>query len=151
VDNFKSTDEVLDFALKNEEMSAELYGDLAKKMDNPQTRMLFEELEKEEIKHKEKVLEFKTQKKLEPSSEKVKTLKIADYTTEMKLTKDMSYQQALLFAMQAEKAEFRLYQDLAAATDDAGLRDTLLTLAQEEAKHKLRLEIEYDDYIMQEN
>ena len=151
MDNFKSTDEVLDFALKNEEMSAELYGDLAKKMDNPQTRMLFEELEKEEIKHKEKVLEFKTQKKLEPSSEKVKTLKIADYTTEMKLTKDMSYQQALLFAMQAEKAEFRLYQDLAAATDDASLRDTLLTLAQEEAKHKLRLEIEYDDYIMQEN
>ena len=40
---------------------------------------------------------------------------------------------------------------MASATDDPGLKATLLGLAQEEAKHKLRFEIEYDDEILKEN
>jgi rubrerythrin len=47
--------------------------------------------------------------------------------------------------MKGEKGAFKLYSDLASTTDDPGLRATLLGLAQEEAKHKLRFEIEYDD------
>ncbi|CAK0779854.1 hypothetical protein CCP3SC15_6990002 [Gammaproteobacteria bacterium] len=54
-------------------------------------------------------------------------------------------------AMKKEKAAFKLYTDLAASTDDVGVRNTLLALAQEEAKHKLRFEIEYDDQILVEN
>jgi len=53
--------------------------------------------------------------------------------------------------MKAEKAAFILYTDLALATDDPGLKETLLRPAQEEAKHKLRFEIEYDDEILKEN
>ena len=34
---------------------------------------------------------------------------------------------------------------------DPELRKMFLSLAQEEAKHKLRFEIEYDDEIMKEN
>ena len=37
------------------------------------------------------------------------------------------------------------------ATDDGNLRETFLALAQEEAKHKLRFELEYDDYVLKEN
>jgi rubrerythrin len=44
-----------------------------------------------------------------------------------------------------------MYTDLAATVDDESLRETFLALAQEEAKHKLRFEVEYDDVIMQEN
>ena len=40
---------------------------------------------------------------------------------------------------------------MAAATTDADLQALLLSLAQEEAKHKLRFEIEYDDNILTEN
>ena len=54
-------------------------------------------------------------------------------------------------AMKAEKAAFKLYTDLAAATDDDGLKQIFLDLAQEEAKHKLRFELEYDDSILTEN
>jgi rubrerythrin len=53
--------------------------------------------------------------------------------------------------MKAEKAAYKLYNDLASATDDAGLRETLLSLAQEEAKHKLRFELEYDEQILKDN
>ena len=35
--------------------------------------------------------------------------------------------------------------------DDAGLQETFLGLAQEEAKHKLRFEVEYDEFVLTEN
>jgi rubrerythrin len=53
--------------------------------------------------------------------------------------------------MKREKAAFKLYSDLAAACSDPQVRETLLRLAQEEAKHKLRFELEYDDTIQGEN
>ena len=59
----------------------------------------------------------------------------------------MDYQEALQVAMHKEKKAFLLYTDLAGAVEDAGLKNTFLALAQEEAKHKLRFEIEYDDLL----
>jgi len=53
--------------------------------------------------------------------------------------------------MKKEKAAFKLYTDLAAAVSSADLKNTFLSLAQEEAKHKLRFEVEYDNEIMGEN
>ena len=49
-----------------------------------------------------------------------------------------------MFAMEKEKAAFKLYNDLAKLTSDKLLEKIFLSLAQEEAKHKLILEIEYD-------
>jgi rubrerythrin len=53
--------------------------------------------------------------------------------------------------MKKEKEAFRLYTTLADFTDDPILKDTFHGLAQEEAKHKLRFEVEYDDNILTEN
>jgi rubrerythrin len=53
--------------------------------------------------------------------------------------------------MKQEKAAFRLYTDLAASTDDDAVRDLFLGLAQEEAKHKLRFEVEYDEDFLRHN
>jgi rubrerythrin len=57
----------------------------------------------------------------------------------------MDYQDALIVAMKKEKAAFRLYMDLADFTGDEGLKALLVMMAQEEAKHKLRFEVEYDE------
>jgi rubrerythrin len=64
---------------------------------------------------------------------------------------EMDYGDALVLAMKMEKASFRLYSDLAESTNDATLAGTLRALAQEEAKHKLRFELEYDDYAQRDN
>jgi rubrerythrin len=63
----------------------------------------------------------------------------------------MSYQDALVVAMNREKAAFKLYMKLASRVEDATLRDLFLSLAQEESKHKLRFELEYDEYVLREN
>jgi rubrerythrin len=78
-------------------------------------------------------------------------LKIGDHLVNVDLDADIDYQQALILAMKAEKAAYKLYTELASATDDAGLQETLMALANEEAKHKLRFEIEYDDMVLTEN
>jgi rubrerythrin len=49
--------------------------------------------------------------------------------------------------MKKEKAAFKLYSDLASSTDDENVKTMFLALAQAEAKHKLRFEIEYDDML----
>ena len=45
----------------------------------------------------------------------------------------------------------KIFEYLAEEVEDTALRETFLALAQEEAKHKLRFEIEYDDVILREN
>ena len=78
-------------------------------------------------------------------------LGIADYAVGGKVRQDMSYADALILAMQREKASYRLYLDLAGVAEAAELTDMFLALAQEEARHKLRFEIEYDDVVLKED
>jgi len=148
---FDSVNEVLDFAIGEEEKAAAFYTDLAAKMDRPWMKQVFEEFAQEERGHKEKLLGVKEGNFLLPVQEKVTDLKIGDYLIDAEPTAEMGYQEALVVAMKAEKSAFRLYSDLADTAAEPGIRDTFLALAQEEAKHKLRFEIEYDDQVLQEN
>jgi len=148
---WNSADEILDFAIKNEEEAAEFYTDLAGKMDSPSIRKLFQDFAREEQGHKAKLLRVKQSGELEPASQSIMDLKIGDYLVDAEPGANLDYQQALILAMKQEKAAFKLYTDLAATTDSPDLRGLLLSLAQEEAKHKLRFEIEYDEQILTEN
>ena len=148
---WESVDDTLDYAIEAEQDAVDLYTDLAAKADTPSTAKIFEEFAGEERGHKAKLQRVKQGARFAPSKDKVLDLKIADYLVDIDPDEQMDYQSALIFAMKQEKAAFRLYSDLAAATDDAELRDIMLALAQEEAKHKLRFEVEYDDHILREN
>lgn len=149
--NFESIDQILDFAIKNEEDAYEFYTNLANKMDRPHMKKVFEEFALEEKGHKAKLLAVKTGKSMVGSEKKILDLKLGESLIDIELDSKLNFQDALIVAMKAEKAAYKLYNDLASVTDDANLKSTLLSLAQEEAKHKLRFEIEYDDYILTEN
>jgi len=147
MEKFGSVDEVLDFAIKEEEGAAAFYKELAVKMDKPWMKEVFEEFALEEEGHKIKLLQVKQGKQLLSAAEKVQDLKVAEYVVEVEPKVDMDFQDALIVAMKKEKAAFKLYIDLAASTEDENLRQSFLGLAQEEAKHKLRFEIEYDNLL----
>ena len=150
--SFNSVDEILDFAISNEEEAVVFYNELAGKMKNPEMVKIFTDFAKEEGLHKEKLLDIKKGKLFLSSGKKILDLKISDYIdTDVKITEDMSYEEALLIAMKKEQSSFKLYSALAEKTSDEGLRNTLLVIAQEEAKHKLRFEIEYDEMVLREN
>jgi len=147
VAELSSVDEILDFAIGKEKEAYQFYTDLAGRMEKPWVREIFKEFAQEELGHKANLLAIKEGKLLAPVEGRVLDLKLADYLIDVEPSPGMDYQQALILAMKAEKAAFKLYTDLAAKTNDVSLRSILLTLAQEEAKHKLKFEIEYDEYI----
>jgi rubrerythrin len=151
MDVMKSVDAILDFAVAREEESAEFYTNMAAKVENIVMCKVFQEFAREEQGHKAKLLAIKQGKLLLPAARKVADLKIADYVVDVVPNPEMNYQQALILAMKKEKASFMLYTQLAETTDDANLRATFSALAQEEAKHKLRFEIEYDENVLTEN
>ena len=57
---------------------------------------------------------------------------------------DMDYKDVLLLAMEKEDAAFRIYVNLVGTIGDEQSQEVLLALAQEEVRHKLRFEAEYD-------
>ena len=76
--------------------------------------------------------------------EEVGKLDIAEYVQDVEQHPKMSYVDLLVVGMKKEEISRKLYTDLATIAQTQELRDIFLKLAQEEAKHKLRFEIEYD-------
>jgi len=148
---FQSVTEILDFAIKKEEEARDFYLDLAGKVKNPVMVDVFRDFAHQEEGHKAKLLQVKADKMGLPGDAKIKDLKIGDNLEEIAPAPNLDYQSALIIAMKAEKNAFKLYNDLAAAAQDPGLKSILQGLAQEEAIHKLRFEVEYDDKFLSEN
>ena len=148
---WRSIDEILDFAIENEQEAADFYNDLAAKMARAHMRDVFLQFAQEEMGHKAKLQQIKRGDIVMRPRQEVPDLKIGDYLVTVEPNEAIDYQGALLVAMKKEKAAFKLYSDLAASTDDQQVKDLFLTLAQEEAKHKLRFELEYDENILSQN
>ena len=139
----------LDFAIQREEQAHDFYTTLARKATTEEMRLTLANFAKEELKHKATLSAMKGQEAKRPN-ENIQDLKISDYVTDVKPTPEMTYKDALIIAMKKETNAFRLYRDLAAMTVDEDLRNTFLTLAQEEAKHKLCFETEYESTLGKE-
>ena len=144
---YETVNEILDYAIANEEAAAKFYMSLAEKAGHDHIKKAFLGFADEERGHKEKLEKVKNGETLLNAQAKVSDLKIGDYLEVVELRTDMDYKDALIIAMKAEKAAFRLYTDLAEATDNAALKELLSGLAMEEAKHKLRFELEYDEFL----
>jgi rubrerythrin len=78
-------------------------------------------------------------------------LKISNYTLEEDYSPDMNYQETLLLAIKREEKSVKLYQDLSKRAAEPELKKMFQVLAQEESKHKLNLETEYDKNILTED
>ena len=142
-----SIDDALNYAIGEEQAAAEFYTQLASQAKMPGMRQVLGDFAQEEMKHKAKLEAIKAGGKLKPAERQVMDLKMADYIVDAAPSPAMNYQGVLILAMKKEKAACKLYSDLASSTDDENVKTMFLALAQEEAKHKLRFEIEYDDML----
>jgi rubrerythrin len=142
---FNTVDEILDFAIGQEEKAVQIYTNLADRTEDARMQRILEGYADEERGHKAKLLAIRHGKNLMPEAKEVTDLDIADYLPDVEPSPDLDYMETLTLAMKAEKAAFKLYSDLAEMAEDEEVRATLLSLAQEEAKHKLRFEVEYDE------
>lgn len=143
--NWKSVDEILDFAISEEERAVVFYTELANMAGNRQMKDVFLQFAGEERGHKAKIQAVKDGKKFVAPEKEITDLKISDFVVDVATDGIDNYEDALVVAMKKEKAAFKLYTRLAGLVDSEEAADLFLSLAQEEAKHKLRFEVEYDE------
>lgn len=147
MENWKSVDDILDFAIEREIEAYNFYISLAEKSSSESIKKLFMGFAGEEKGHKKKIEDAKSGKMLSLSKNEITNLKVTDYLVDVEQTDNMSYQDALILAAKKEKAAFLLYTNLSESVKDDEMKTFFEILAQEEAKHKLRFEIEYDNSI----
>ena len=140
---FRSVDDILDFAIARENEDYDFYTDLAERVRNPELRETVKSFAVDELQHAVRLQAIKGGEATFLQGE-VGSLDIAASTTEVQPHPEMTYADLLVIAMKREKAAFGLYTNLALIARNPESRDTLLSLAREEAQHKLRLELEYD-------
>jgi len=137
--------EILEFAISREIQAREFFLELARRVTRPGFRKVFEELAEEEAEHKEK-LELEVMKLGKTVSEDT------EYTgankefiiSDTQMLDNMDYKDILLLGMEKEEASFRTYVNLLSSVREQSSRELLLALAEEEVRHKLRFQTEYD-------
>lgn len=149
--NQNRINEILDFAIAREQEAHDFYQKLADQMDREEMNRIFRKFASEELKHKIKIEALKTGRFSWPQGQTVQDLRISDQVEEIAPETAVDFQKALILALKREQASFKLYTALAETALDEQVRQTFSGLAQEEAKHKLRLEIEYDEFVLREH
>ena len=148
---FKSTDEILDFAIAEEQSAADFYTNLANQVTSPSIQKMFLEFSEEELQHKNKLENLKMGSLEYLPTAAVIDLGLGEILVDVAPTSGMDYQDALILAMKKEKAAYQMYTRLSGIASDPAVRDVLTGLANQEANHKLRFEIEYDEHVLTED
>lgn len=141
---------ILAFAIEKELEASEFYKSISMLSKRPNTKQMFEEFAREELKHKELLESINENTPLDSPSQKIVDLKISDYLVDISFKPDIGYQDALIIAMKREEKSVKLYNDLAEKIIDEKAQKLLKFMAEEELKHKLRLETEYDENVLVE-
>lgn len=141
---FKSVDEILNAAIIREMHAQELYTKMASMVENPWMKKVLAGYAQEELVHQAK-LEAVKAGEIKLTTEDIGDLS-TDFTDELESTKpgpSMDYPEFLAFTIHKENASLKLYKSMASLVAEPELKEMFLSLAQEEANHKRRLEIEY--------
>ena len=125
--------------------------ELSEQVDNETMKKTLLGFASAERGHKLKLQVAKTHDAVVSVKGNVTDLKIGDYLVAAEPVPELSFQDALLIAMKREKAAMQLYTDLAGTIGDEELKALFLALAEEESRHKLRFEAEYEEYFLSEN
>ena len=146
-----TVDEILDYAIDQEQKAADFYESFAARAEKAGMKKMLLDFAEEERRHKERLLAVKAGERTLTPGKEVLDLRVSDYLVEVDAAANISYQDALIFAMKRERAAFELYKDMAAKVQDTNLKQVFLGLAKEESKHKLYFESEYEDRVLKHN
>jgi rubrerythrin len=144
----KTVEDVVRFAVRKEEASVQFYLDLAKQMEDPATKIIFEILSRKELEHKSN-LELEMMKLGKTVTEQIYSVSEEQdsYVELDNEARKMGFTDALRLAVRKERAAFLLFTELVAQTSDPELRSFFLELAEEEMRHLIQLENEYNSVI----
>ena len=147
---FESVEAAIEFAIGKEQEAYDFYTDWSKKLEHEAIQQVFREFAVEELRHRDLLSDVRDGKREIKTTQNVQDLKITDYFTEVKASENLTYQDALQLAIQRERGSIELYGHLAESSEVPELAKIFSSLVEEETKHKMRLEMIYDDNFLKE-
>jgi len=145
--SFDSFEEIMRYAIDKEKEAALFYEEASKQEKYAGARETFASFAGEERKHREMLENFTEENIAHYRIEKIPDLKRSDYLVDQEYEPGMPYADILRLAMKREEKALNLYRDFAEKTRPRENKKLFQILAQEESKHKLKLETLLDDYL----
>ena len=138
-----SMNDVLDFAIAGESKAVELYTKMVATAENPWMHKTLEGIAQEELQHGRKLKAVRAGR-IALKREGVGDLGLAEKLDDVEPHPDMDYPELLVFAIKKENVSQGLYTRLASIFTEPELQETFLAIAEQEAEHKRRFEMEYE-------
>ncbi len=138
-------------AAEEEENSYKFYMDAIDLTEDTAAKLWLKELAEDETKHKEMLQNFDTSKitKFEPGE--TQDLHITEFLIDKDVTDIKDFQDVLIVAMKKEQKAYNFYVSMVQSSDNEDMKNLCKILAQEELKHKHKIELYYDDIVFREN
>lgn len=149
--SFENLQGIIEYAIEKEKEAEEFYLSISKEATTSGIKEMFVSFAGEERKH-QTTLENLLSNDIDENIRDYKLKWIADikrsnYIVDMTYRKGMEYRDILQLAMKREEKALALYNDLQEKSESEDQKRVFMILSQEEAKHKLALETEYDDFM----
>jgi rubrerythrin len=141
----KTIADVIDLAIQREEEAYDFYMDIHARVQDASVKDTVEFIAGEEKKHKAFLVEYRGGNygadALRMSD--VVEYRIAEYLEEPEISKDSSSEEVYLIAAHRESRSHQFYTELANMHADSELKTVLIKMANEELKHKEKMEYLY--------
>jgi rubrerythrin len=138
---------IIDLAIDKEQQSYDFYVGLQSRVKDQGTRETFEFLAKEEVKHKEFLMQYR-KGDLGPDALRMSHVvdySIAEHLEPPDLAETLDEKDAFLLAAHRELRAYNFYRALAAIHPEGTVRQVLDRMANEELKHKEKVEYLYSN------
>ena len=150
--NNKQNLNAVSIALKKEEDSYAFYKNAEKTVQFKPLKTLFRDLAKQEVKHKNilvnEIKKIEGVESMTKSKGAIKDYGLSKYLLPQNVRPTMGYQEALIVAMKREEKAAELFEYLKSITTDKKLQNTFNTLYKWEVEHLKTLEEKYDEEIL---
>ena len=141
----KPLSEIIDLAIQREEEAYDFYKDILSKLEDTSIKDTIQFIANEEIKHKAFLVKYR-KGDYGPDALRMTDVvdyKISEYLEEPEITKETKREDVYLIASHRELRSHRFYTELANMHDANNIKEMLLKMANEELKHKEKMEYLY--------
>lgn len=137
--------DIIETAIRREEEAYTFYTDIAGKIDDAAAKETCNWIAAEEQKHRQFLVDYRDGKygAAPLRMTDVVLYNIAEHQKEPEVEKEMKREEVFLVASHRELRSYRFYTELAEQHDDGDLKDMLIRIANEELKHKEKMEYLY--------
>ena len=147
---FETFEDVLDFAILQEQAAQKFYEKMSGEVEDPSVQKFYERLVEEERDHEQKLRDLKRYAYAlrEPD---LKDLAESGYLNAMPIPPDITFKEAIKFALDKERSARQLYNILADLAEREELEQLFRYLASQETKHVDYFQKEFEAISLGEN